>query len=148
MPESWLAYTTNIFLFGGPKVTQPAAKFIISRGGKEQLFSDIINGISRQSLSPDVLIWLCKEREGDAAEVFNKSKMALGAAIISAIERDSSEGGPNRALRLRNLLVEDKELAPDLVRGLSEPRGSPLREGSLRFVRCCRILTAICCWPT
>lgn len=125
MPESWLAYTTNIFLFGGPKVTQPAAKFIISRGGKEQLFSDIINGISRQSLSPDVLIWLCKEREGDAAEVFNKSKMALGAAIISAIERDSSEGGPNRALRLRNLLVEDKELAPDLVRGLSEPEARP-----------------------
>lgn len=125
LPDSWLAYTTNIFLFGGPKVTQPAAKFIIGKGAKEQLFSDIINGIQRQSLSPDVLIWLCKERDGDAAEVVNKTKMALGAAIISAIERDSSEGGPNRALRLRNLLVEDKELAPDLVRGISELDARP-----------------------
>lgn len=124
-PENWLAYTTNIFLFGGPKVTTPAADFIISRGAREQLFSDIINGISRQNLSPDVLIWICKERNGLAKEVVDKTKMPLGAAIISAIERDSAEGGPNRALRLRNMLMDDKELAPDLVTGLSELEARP-----------------------
>ncbi len=123
--DSWLAYATNIFLFGGAKVTVPAAEFIISRGAKEQLFSDIINGISRQSLSPDVLIWICRERNGEAKEVVDKTRMALGAAIISAIERDSVEGGPNRALRLRNLLMDDKELAPDLVTGISELEARP-----------------------
>lgn len=123
--DSWLAYTTNIFLFGGPKVTTPAANFIIAQGAKEQLYADIINGISRQSLSPDVLIWLCRERDGAAREVVEKAKMALGAAIISAIERDSSEGGPNRSLRLRNLLMEDKTLAPDLVTGLTELEARP-----------------------
>jgi transcription elongation GreA/GreB family factor len=51
--------------------------------------------------------------------------MALGAAIINAIERDSAEGGPNRALRLRNLLVDDKELAPDLVTGITELEARP-----------------------
>lgn len=124
-PENWLAYTTNIFLFGGPKVTSAAADFIIARGAKEQLFSDILNGISRQNLSPDVLIWICRERHGVAKEVVDKSKMPLGAAIISAIERDSSEGGPNRALRLRNMLMDDKELAPDLVTGISELEARP-----------------------
>ncbi len=124
-PENWLAYTTNIFLFGGSKATSPAADFIISRGAKEQLFSDIINGISRQNLSPDVLIWICKERNGVAKEVVDKTKMPLGAAIISAIERDSAEGGPNRALRLRNMLMDDKELAPDLVSGISELEARP-----------------------
>ena len=51
--------------------------------------------------------------------------MPLGAAIMNAIERDSSEGGPNRALRLRNLLLDDKELTPDLVNGLSELEARP-----------------------
>lgn len=124
-PENWLAYTTNIFLFGGSKVTGPAADFIINKGAKEQLFSDLINGISRQSLSPDVLIWICKERNGLAKEVVDKTKMALGAAIINAIEKDSAEGGPNRALRLRNLLMDDKDLAPDLVSGISELEARP-----------------------
>ena len=125
MGDSWLPYATNIFLFGGAKVTTPAADFIITKGAKEQLFNDIANGISRQSLSPEVLIWICKERNGAAAEVVNKNLMPLGAAIMSAIERDSSEGGPNRALRLRNLLLDDKDLAPDLVKGLSELEARP-----------------------
>jgi len=124
-PDNWLAYTTNIFLFGGAKVTAPAADFIIAKGGKEQLFSDILNGISRQNLSPDVLIWICRERHGVAEEVVDKAKMPLGAAIISAIERDSAEGGPNRALRLRNMLMDDKDLAPDLVSGISELEARP-----------------------
>ncbi len=123
--ESWLAYVTNIFLFGGAKVTVPAAEFIIANGAKEQLFSDIVNGISRQSLGPDVLIWICRERNGEAKEVVEKARMALGSAIIAAIEKDSVEGGPNRALRLRNLLMDDKELAPDLVTGISELEARP-----------------------
>ncbi len=123
--ESWLPYVTNIFLFGGAKVTVPAAEFIIANGAKEQLFSDIVNGISRQSLGPDVLIWICRERNGEAKEVVEKARMALGSAIINAIEKDSVEGGPNRALRLRNLLVDDKDLAPDLVTGISELEARP-----------------------
>lgn len=124
-PDNWLAYTTNIFLFGGSKVTAPVADFIIAKGAREQLFADILNGISRQNLSPDVLIWICKERDGVSKEILEKARMPLGAAIISAIERDSAEGGPNRALRLRNLLVDDKELAPDLVRDISEFEARP-----------------------
>lgn len=123
--DNWLSYATNLFLFGGAKVTSPAADFIISKGGKEQLFNDIANGISRQSLSPDVLIWVCKERNDLSKEVVDKNRMSLGSAIISAIERDSAEGGPNRALRLRNLLLDDKELAPDLVAGISDMEARP-----------------------
>ncbi len=124
-PENWLAYTTNIFLFGGPKVTAAAADFIIAKGAKEQLFSDIMNGISRQNLSPDVLIWVCKERNGLAKELVDKTKMSLGAAIIATIEKDSADGGPNKALRLRNLLMDDKDLAPDLVTGITELEARP-----------------------
>ena len=128
--DGWLPYATNIFLFGGAKATSTAAEFILKNGGREQLFTDLLNGISRQSLSPDVLIWICRERNGVAKEVVDKTRMALGAAIINAIERDSSEGGPNRALRLRNLLLEkndDKKtnLVRDLVTGITELEARP-----------------------
>lgn len=123
--DGWLPYATNIFLFGGAKVTATAAEFILARDGREQLFNDLVNGISRQSLSPEVLIWICRERNGVAKEVVEKARMALGSAIISSIERDSADGGPNRALRLRNLLLEDKELAPDLVSGISDQEARP-----------------------
>ena len=124
-PEDWQAYLTHLFLMGGQRVTPAAADFILQNGNKEQLFAEVASGISRQTLQPSVLIWVCKERHGVAKEVVDGAKMALGAAIISAIERDSADGAPNRALRLRNMLVEDKELAPDLVTGLSEPEARP-----------------------
>ena len=124
-PDTWQDYLTHIFLHGASRVTAPVADFILSHGSKEQLFAEIFSGISRQSLQPSVLIWICKERNGVAGEIVEKAKMSLGSAIISAIERDSADGAPNRALRLRNMLMEDKDLAPDLVRGLTEPEARP-----------------------
>ena len=124
-PESWQSYLTHLFLLGGSRVTPAAADFILSHGDKAALFDEVFSGISRQTLHPSVLIWICKERNGVAKEIVDKVKMSLGSAIISAIERDSADGAPNRALRLRNMLMEDKDLAPDLVTGLTEPEARP-----------------------
>lgn len=124
-PDSWQAYVTHLFLLGGSRATSTAADYIIQHGSKEQLFAEVMGGISRQTLQPSVLIWICKERHGVAKDIVDKAKMPLGSAIISAIERDSADGLPNRALRLRNMLLEDKDLAPDLVTGLTEPEARP-----------------------
>lgn len=124
-PDTWQDYMTLLFLRGGSRVTPNAAAFILEHGSKEKLFAELLSGISRQTLQPSVLIWICKERHGVAGEIVDKVKMALGAAIISAIERDSADGAPNRALRLRNMLLEDRDLAPDLVSGLTEPEARP-----------------------
>ena len=124
-PENWQGYLTHLFLLGGSRVTPAAADFILTHGDKAALFEEVFSGISRQTLHPSVLIWICKERRGVAKEIVDKVKMSLGSAIISAIERDSADGAPNRALRLRNMLMEDKELAPDLVTGLTEPEARP-----------------------
>ena len=124
-PDTWQDYMTHLFLQGGQRVTPHAAAFIIEHGDKEKLFAELLSGISRQTLQPSVLIWICKERHGVAGEIVEETKMALGSAIISAIERDSADGAPNRALRLRNMLLEDRDLAPDLVTGLTEPEARP-----------------------
>lgn len=124
-PDTWQDYMTHLFLRGGQRVTPHAASFILEHGSKEKLFAELFSGISRQTLQPSVLIWICKERHGVAKEIVEKAKMAVGSAIISAIERDSADGAPNRALRLRNMLLEDRDLAPDLVTGLTEPEARP-----------------------
>ncbi len=124
-PDAWQDYITHLFLHGGQRVTPHAASFILEHGSGEKLFAEVLSGISRQTLQPSVLIWICKERRGVAKEIVEKAKMALGSAIISAIERDSADGSPNRALRLRNMLLEDRDLAPDLVTGLTEPEARP-----------------------
>lgn len=123
--DRWQDYLTHLFLQGGSRVTAHAAAFILEHGSKEKLFEEVFAGISRQTLQPSVLIWICKERHGVSQEIVDRAKMSLGSAIISAIERDSADGAPNRALRLRNMLVEDRELAPDLVTGLTEPEARP-----------------------
>ena len=124
-PDTWQDYVTHLFLLGGSRATTTAADFIIHHGSKDTLFEEVLAGISRQSLHPSVLIWICKERHGVAKDILDRAKMPLGSAIISAIERDSADGAPNRALRLRNMLLEDKDLAPDLVTGLTEPEARP-----------------------
>lgn len=124
-PDTWQHVMTYLFLWGGSRVTPHAASYILEHGDKEQLFAEIFAGISSQTLRPDVLIWICKERHGVTPDIVEKMKMALGAAIISAIERDSADGAPNRALRLRNMLLEDHELAKDLVTGLTEAEARP-----------------------
>ncbi len=124
-PDSWQNVMTHLFFNGGSRVTPHAASFILQHGDKDQLFAEVFAGISSQTLRPSVLIWICKERHGVSKEIVDKMKMALGAAIISAIERDSADGAPNRALRLRNMLLEDNELAKDLVTGLTESEARP-----------------------
>lgn len=110
--DKWLPYVMNIFLFGGARAVGEAAKFILEKGCADQLYLDVRNGIMRQNLSPDVLIWVCRERKGDSKPLFS---LALGSAVLAVIDKESLDGGVNRALRLKALLTEDKTLVQDLV---------------------------------
>jgi transcription elongation GreA/GreB family factor len=76
------------------------------------LKKEIDRSIRDHSLSTDVLYWLCKERN---TSVFNDLITAeVFSAILTALEREqvtsSRIGG-----RLHDLLLEDRELIPDLL---------------------------------
>jgi transcription elongation GreA/GreB family factor len=78
------------------------------------LKKEIDRFIRDHSLSTDVLYWLCKERN---TTIFNDLISAeVFSAIITALEREqvttSRTGG-----RLHDLILEDRDLIPDLLAG-------------------------------
>lgn len=70
--------------------------------------------ISERATSSELLIWLCKERQRRFPELFNPE---LLAAVFSALEADLL--AEKRGTRLRDLLVDDRELVGDLLKDAS-----------------------------
>ncbi len=68
--------------------------------------------VRNRALSGELLIWICKERKGLSASVFD---IDLGNAIISALEDDHLAGGPKRTGRLSDAFADDKTLIGEMV---------------------------------
>lgn len=68
--------------------------------------------VRNRALSTDLLVWICKERKGLAASVFD---MDLGMAILGALEHDHQQGGPKRTGRLSDAFADDRSLVGEMV---------------------------------
>lgn len=68
--------------------------------------------VRNRALSTDLLVWICKERKGLAASVFD---IDLGNAILGALENDHVAGGPKRTGRLHDAFAEDRALLGEMV---------------------------------
>ncbi len=68
--------------------------------------------VRNRALSTDLLVWICKERKGLAASVFD---IDLGNAILGALENDHVQGGPKRTGRLADAFAEDRTLLGEMV---------------------------------
>jgi len=73
-------------------------------------------GLQQRTLSSDALAWICRERKKLAEPVFDEH---TSLAVMSSLESDqlNDEGLVRSANRLRDLIVDDKELIPDLIEG-------------------------------
>ncbi len=88
------------------------ARFIIDQGKGEELTIWLQTGIQNRSLSFEVLQWICRERKGDAFEVFDSD---FAPALLSALEREHYEESLRRSGRLRDAVTDDREMLGDLV---------------------------------
>jgi transcription elongation GreA/GreB family factor len=77
----------------------------------EALLTGLDRAIREHSITSEALLWLGKEREGIFSELMNPR---LFSAIIGALERDQFDE-TKRDRRLHDLLLNDKELATDLL---------------------------------
>jgi transcription elongation GreA/GreB family factor len=108
----WVPKAIRMLLRSPGRVVAEIARLLQDQDRQAELKKEIDRSIRDHSLSTDVLYWLCKERNSTtfndliSAEVFS--------AILTALERDqltsSRIGG-----RLHDLLLEDRELLPDLL---------------------------------
>jgi transcription elongation GreA/GreB family factor len=110
--EDWVAKAIKLLLRSPGRVVAEIARLLQEQERHIDLKKEIDRSIRDHSLSSDVLYWLCKERN---TSVFNDLITAeVFSAILTALEREqvtsSRIGG-----RLHDLLLEDRELIPDLL---------------------------------
>ncbi|MFP6872218.1 MAG: GreA/GreB family elongation factor [Verrucomicrobiales bacterium] len=111
--EQWVEELIGALEGSGARAIAEISKFINESDKGEELSRHLVTGVRQRSLGAEVLAWICKERKGLAAEVF--CEPGITAAIIAALERDHLDESTPKSNRLHDLLMDDKELIPDLL---------------------------------
>ena len=88
-------------------------RVFVEAGLQSELRAFLDRGIREHSVTSEALVWLCKERSGEWRELIAPD--VLGA-ILSALERDQHNEN-SRGSKLRDLLLDDRELIPDMFGG-------------------------------
>lgn len=88
-------------------------RVLTEAGQQEALRNFLQRGIREHSITSEVLVWLCRERAGEYRDLMTPD---LLGAILSALERDQHNEN-NRGSKLRDLLLDDRELIPDMFAG-------------------------------
>ncbi len=111
--DTWVEQLLSRLEGSGARAISEITKFLSENGKGEQLSSHLANGLGRRGLGAEVLAWICKEREGLAADTFVRK--GVTGAIIGALERDHLDETTPKTNRLHDLLMDDKALIPALL---------------------------------
>lgn len=115
--DTWVDEILRALESTGGRGVAEISKLLERENKSSDLEDHLTKLIASRSATPDVLIWITREREGTAKGVFS---LEVGTAILNALERDSLDDGPRRASRLQNVMLEDSTLIADLVKGAEE----------------------------
>jgi transcription elongation GreA/GreB family factor len=114
--ESWSSKALSLMLRSNVRVVAELARLLQEKGRHDELRHELDRWISDHSITTEILHWLCKDRQGDFADLIHPR---VFSAIIAALERaqfsESSRGG-----KLHDLMLEDRELLGDIL-GSAEP---------------------------
>ena len=109
--DAWPALALALVTRGSTRVVTEAARLMEDKGQLDALLTGLDKAIREHSITSESLIWLCKERDGAFSDLVNPR---LFSAIVGALERDQFDED-KRDRRLHDLLLNDKELVPDLL---------------------------------
>jgi transcription elongation GreA/GreB family factor len=111
-PEDWVTRLLSILQSAGSRLIGEIAKILVENGQTDEIYQALSRAIKEHSISSEALYWLCKER---GAESFSSLiDFELMTSIISALERDQMSEN-RRGSRLHDLLLDDRDLVPDLL---------------------------------
>ena len=115
--DAWQHEMLKVFDEVGSRGVTETARYLQENGEDEVFAEHLAKSIANRSLGPDALIWICREREKSAAEVFT---FEIGNSILNLLERDHVADGPSKSVRLRTLLMNDKQLIADILADADE----------------------------
>ena len=110
--ERWMNAALRLIQASSARVISQIAKVFAELGKEAELRGAFERSIQEHSATSEMLIWLCKERDGAWRELITPD---LLTAILAAVERDQHR--ESRANRLRDLVLEDRELITDMFAG-------------------------------
>ncbi len=102
-------------------------RIFVESGLQAELRTYFQRAIREHSITSEMLVWLCREREGEFRDLITPE---LLSAILSALERDQHNEN-SRGSKLRDLLLEDRELLPDIY---ANAEMSVARDGMRRLM--------------
>lgn len=114
--EKWVEKLLVLMSKSSIRIVTEGARLLLEQGKKAELQRELDRWLGDHTISTEVLTWLCKEREGAFAEMVDARVLS---AILSALERDQFNE-IKRGGKLHDLLLEDRELVPDMLAG-AEP---------------------------
>lgn len=110
--RAWIQECLNHLTKTGGRAVAEIAQVLDANDELDQLAEFLKRSVRNRMLSTDLLIWMCKERNGKASGVFD---MDLGNAIMDALISDHQAGGPKRTGRLHDAFAEDAGLIGEMV---------------------------------
>ncbi|MGA8482001.1 MAG: GreA/GreB family elongation factor [Chthoniobacterales bacterium] len=122
-PSDWDTRLLHALPHAGSRVVGEIAKIFVEQDRKDQFYQWLVRGIREHSISSEVLTWLAKER--GAIHFSDLVGPDLIPAILSALERDQF-GETRRNSKLHDLLIDDKELIPEIIAQAEIPQARDL----------------------
>ena len=114
--EGWTTRALQMMQSNHARAVLQLPRVFAEAGRQDELRAFLQRGIREHSVTSETLVWLCKERSGEWRDLITPD---LLGAILSALERDQHNEN-SRGSKLRDLLLDDRELIPDMFVG-AEP---------------------------
>lgn len=111
--ERWTQRALQLMQGSNARLVSSMPKVFAEAGKLDELRAALDRSLREHSATSEMLYWLCKNR-ADWPELI---KPELLSAILSACERDQHNESNSRSTRLRDLLLSDRSLIPDLFAG-------------------------------
>jgi transcription elongation GreA/GreB family factor len=110
---AWTTRALQLMQSNHARAVMQLPRVFAEEGRQDELRAFLERGIRDHSVTSEILVWLCKERGGEWRSLIMPD---LLGAILSALERDQHNEN-SRGSKLRDLLLDDRELIPDMFTG-------------------------------
>ena len=113
--EGWVQKMLELTQFTNLRTISEIANHLIGEGHSDGVIDYFENGLNQRTLTSDALAWICRERKRHAEVLFDPS---ISLSVMSSLESDQlkEEGAVRAANRLRDLVCDDRDLIPDLIK--------------------------------
>jgi transcription elongation factor GreA-like protein len=110
---AWTVRAFQLMQVDNARTVAQIPRVFVEAGQQADLRAHLERRIREHSLTSEVLVWLCRERDGEWRDLVAPE---LLGAMLSALERDQHNEN-SRGSKLRDLLLDDRELIPDMFTG-------------------------------